>query len=321
MKLSHVLAFGLVLFSICNASSESKQVQSDAYWMGEARPFGILYSSDWNGNLTIVVKNQEISAISIDAITLSEKSTYGTNADNNAVSSANPNIILNPSEIKTISITHTNECEPARPYEYWVNFIYSSNGKTEAKQFGAKSLVGWCKQASQMDIAVTNFLGAPATRAFPVAIMLFGVVAALIFISISLSLKHDIKKIFDKCNFELTLFFIFGLFIFVIHLLLSDMEIWDPPESYVLIVPVAFLIGKKAFDTDSDGAHSFLSGGLGGLCFALGSYSAEFGLPIFLLYSGVPLYDARPIISILVGCGLSGAIAWMSYNLLRLMKK
>ncbi len=119
-------------------SSDSRQAESSAYWMG-ARPFQIRASSQISGagQLALRVQNTDPRALTITGVSVrsSERTgNYGTPTT------------INGGETATLAVPVIGSpCRPGDKYSYQITFSYDDPaGVSGQKQYGTKELMGVC---------------------------------------------------------------------------------------------------------------------------------------------------------------------------------
>jgi hypothetical protein len=129
-------------------SSDAKLAESDAYWQGDARPFGILeHSLDQNGTLYLIVQNMDTEQKNIDSIFAEGSSFFGVSGPRGT------SAWLSGGEKKTYRVKlWDGACMAGNVYELNVNITYANaQGDIIKTQFGNKKLAGRCS----MDVAST----------------------------------------------------------------------------------------------------------------------------------------------------------------------
>lgn len=133
--LAVVLIIALVAISLLGffpgLALDAKKTQSDPYWKA-ARPFGIIeHSLNSEGNLTIVIQNNDANMLTLLNVSIA-------NSSNGTATT------FGGGEKKVMVIRFLGSCTAGSAYEYNVNFTYNSTDISNQKQIGTKPLIGKC---------------------------------------------------------------------------------------------------------------------------------------------------------------------------------
>ena len=135
--LAVVLVIALVVVFLISSSgggaNAALETQSKNAWAGAA-PFSVTSYSASGTALTATMKNNDISALTITAITGNELTTFATST------------AFNPGEEKSIAITLSSACgsSGSKFTLHNITITYTKGSASGLKQLGPRDLVGTC---------------------------------------------------------------------------------------------------------------------------------------------------------------------------------